>query len=167
MTWYQMLIPQLFGYAVILAVLLRVIRTARRDGAAHRAEHERTMAEFARLRAGRAAPPAPPAAVDLIVHLDLSDEDAMPELRAVAEQAGPLVRALSRHEQALGGAGLTLTAAKVERGTVRLTLSPVDRVGSGERVRRIAEQINADQPAPDLAALPPGVTSASAGVLAA
>jgi hypothetical protein len=145
---------------VITAVSLHAVYRSRRrftdreaELTVRRAELERTLAElnsrFASLPAG------------LIVELDFSSNDVLPGLRFASEQTEPLVSALSRQEQMLGGAGLTLTAAKVEPGAIRLTLTPVERAGSGERIRRVAEEWNTSG-----GPLPPGVIAARVDVLA-
>ncbi|HEY3787493.1 MAG TPA: hypothetical protein VGL71_01505 [Urbifossiella sp.] len=99
---------------------------------------------------------------DLVVDLDLADEGMIPDLRAMTEQSNPLVNALSLHERSLGGLGLALTQARVQPGSVRLTLSPLERTGSAERVRQVAEEWNAAT-----TSLPPGVSSAHADILIA
>jgi hypothetical protein len=148
-----------------LLIIVWIVRAVRRDDA--RAETrlrtleaaKQTEVDAAWVEVAKVKAELPP---DLVVKLDLSSDDVLPGLRFASEQTEPLVSALSRREQLLGGAGLTLTAARVEAGAVRLTLSPIDRSGSDQRVRRVAEEWNANG-----GPLPPGVTAARADVLAA
>lgn len=156
--------PTILAALVVLVISLRAMYRARRDAEELRTEYDKQIAEIERqvgeqeteVSAQLAARPA-----GLVVELDLPD-DAIPDLPTASEQARSLVSSLSDQERALGGAGLTLTAAKVESGAVRLTLSPVERVGSAERVRRVADEWNARG-----GPLPPGVTAARADVFAA
>ncbi|AWM39217.1 hypothetical protein GobsT_24900 [Gemmata obscuriglobus] len=152
-------------YLTCLGFVLVMLRTVRRDraacearlreaDAAARRDVVEARAELSRLRAS-----LPP---ELVLKLELSDDEPAPDLPAAFEHAKPLVFSLSAQEQSLGGGGLVLTAAKVEFGSVRLTLSPVDRVGAAERVRQLAEAWNANA-----RQLPPGVISAWAAVVAA
>jgi hypothetical protein len=157
-------IPTLMCGLVIVFFSLREVRRSRRRDATHEAECHGTMEEFARLRNEREISEATRMArsqAELIVKLELSDDEALPDLQFVAQQTQPLVLALSQQEQSLGGLGLTLTAAKVEPGAVQLTLSPIERLGCAERVRRIAKELNANATLP-----PPGVTAARAVILA-
>jgi hypothetical protein len=161
---YLMSLPTVMSAAIILFFLLRALHRSQIADVAHQAEYERRMAELAQERAeweATAALRQLRSQAELVVKLDLSDEEAVPDLPSATQQAQPLVSALSQQEQSLGGLGLTLTAAKVEAGTVRLTLSPLDRVGSAERLRRVAEEVNATA-SPVL----PGVTAAHAHILA-
>lgn len=161
---YLMSLPTVVAAVVILFIVLRALRRSQIADAAHEAEYQRKMAEFAQQRAEREAAEATRRArtqAELVVKLDLSDDESLPDLPLATQQAQPLVSALSQQEQSLGGLGLTLTAAKVEAGTVRLTLSPVERVGSAERLRRVAEEMNTTA-----SPLPLGVTAAHAHILA-
>ncbi|MCI0704270.1 MAG: hypothetical protein L0241_24695 [Planctomycetia bacterium] len=148
-----------------LVVIVLIVRAVRRDDARWEARLQNVETSLeakvaaAQAELAKAKAELPP---DLVLKLELSDDDPLPDLSSAFKQTEPLVSALSQQEQSLGGAGLTLTAAKVEPGAVRLTLSPVDRIGSAERVRRVAEEWNARG-----GPLPPGVTSAHADVLAA
>jgi hypothetical protein len=146
-------------------IVVFIVRAVRRSDAraearlqelemAKQAEVAAAWAEVAKVRADL------PSA--LVVELHLSDGEPLPDLPATFKQTESLISALSRQEQSLGGAGFLLTAAKVEPGGVRLTLSPVERIGSAERVRRIADELNATG-----GQLPPGVTAARADVLVA
>jgi hypothetical protein len=161
---YLSSLPTVVLGLVVLFFLVRIIRLAGRMEAESKAGHERRKAELdalqAKYEAALAARAATPPA-DLLLELDLRSGDVIPGLRLASEQTEPLVSALSRQEQELGGAGLTLTEARVEPGAIRLTLSPIDRAGSAERVRRVADQVNAAG-----APLPPGVTAARADVTA-
>jgi hypothetical protein len=162
MTLYIVLAVEWLSALLFVAYMLREVKRSRERGEARLREAEASSqaavaaveAELARFKA--MLPP------DLVMKLELSDEEPSPDVFTASEQVKPLVSALSQQEQSLGGAGLTLTAAKVEPGSVRLTLSPVERVGSAERVRRVADEWNARG-----GPLPPGVTAARADVLAA
>jgi hypothetical protein len=140
-----------------------MLREVKRSDARHKARLQvveasaRAMVAEAAAELAQARAELPP---DLVMDVDLSDETPILNVPAACEQTEPLVSALSRQEQALGGSGLLLTAAKVEPGSVRLTLSPVERHGSAERVRRVAAEWNAHG-----GPLPPGVTAARADVL--
>jgi hypothetical protein len=161
---YVMSFPTVIVSLVFLLFVLRDLRRVKTADVAHEAEYKRKMADYAQLRAQveksdtarRARSQA-----ELVVKLKLLDEVTLPDLPLATQQAQPLVSALSQQEQSLGGSGLTLTAAKVEPGAVRLTLSPIERLGSAARVRRVAEEINAAT-----SPLPPGVTAAHAVILA-
>jgi hypothetical protein len=148
-----------------LLVVVLIVRAVRRDDVrsearlreletSSRAKVAEAEAELAKVKVQ-----LPP---DLVMELDLSDETPLLDLPAAFKQTESLVSALSQQEQSFGGSGLTLTAAKVEPGAVYLTLSPVDRIGSAERVRRVVAEWNAHG-----GPLPPGVTAARADVLAA
>jgi hypothetical protein len=161
---FLMSLPTVLASLIILYFVLRALRRSQITDAAHEAEYRRKMAEYARRDAERERTEATRrtrSQAELVVKLDLSDEERLPDLRLATQQAQPLLSALSQQEQSLGGLGLTLTAAKVERGSVRLTLSPIERSGSAARVRRVAEEMNAA-----LSPLPPGVTAAHADILA-
>lgn len=162
MSPYDLLVPQLLAGGVIVYFSLRAVRRSTRETAEHEkrlavrlAEDNRYLLELksATVSADRA---------DLVVNLDLLDEETTPDLLVMAERAGSLVTELSRHERSLGGLGLTLTQAKVQPGGVRLTLSPVERLGSAERVRRVVDEWNAAA-----TPLPPGVCAAHADILVA
>lgn len=156
-------------WVACLVVVVLIVRAVRRGdaeaearvqklAAEKRVEIDAAWAEAARAQAALAALPP-----ELVLELDYSDDEPSPDdLFAASEHAKLLVSSLSEQEQALGGSGLTLTAARVEFGAVRLTLSPVERVGSAERVRRVADEWNARG-----GPLPPGVTAARADVSAA
>jgi hypothetical protein len=153
----------LAGVAFVVISLHAVYRAQKRERA-ERAEREGQVVDLARQVDERAAELLARSGgrATLVVELALSDAEAIPDLPATAQRAQPLVSALSRQEQSLGGAGLVLTTVKIEPGSLRLTLSPVERIGSAERVRRVAEQWNATG-----GPLPPGVTAARADILAA
>lgn len=164
MNYIQHALPTLLAGVVIVVIALRAMYQARREGEASKAECDRQMAELARWQAEREAAEVTRLArsqAELVVNLDLASDDVLPDLPAAFKQTELLVSALSRQEQSLGGAGFLLTAAKIEAGAVQLTLSPVERTGSAERVRRIADEWNATG-----GPLPPGVTAARADVLA-
>jgi hypothetical protein len=158
-------IPTLTCGLVVVFFSLREVSRARRAAAADTVEFQHKMAEYAQQREEREASESTRLArsqAELVVTLDLSDDETLLDLSLAFQQAQPLLSALSQQEQSFGGLGLTLTAAKVEPGAVRLTLSPIERLGSAERVRRIAEELNATTSL----LLPPGVTAAHAVVLA-
>ena len=156
--------PTIFAALAVLVVSLWALYRTRRENEAHKAECARRKADFERQLIEREVEllsefltePA-----NLVMELDLLDE-ATPSLRFASEQTEPLVSSLSQQEQSFGGSGFTLTAARVEPGAVRLTLSPVALAGSAERVRRVADEWNAHG-----GPLPPGVTAARADVVAA
>jgi hypothetical protein len=162
MTLYIVIGVEWLSALLFVAYLLREVkRNKARNEADLRAVEaslrEKVTAAEAELAKVRAELPP-----DLVMELDLSGESPLLDLLAAFKQTEPLVSALSRQEQSFGGAGLMVTAAKVEPGSVRLTLSPLERLGSAERVRRVAEEWNARG-----GPLPPGVTAARADVLAA
>ncbi|QJW96544.1 hypothetical protein [Frigoriglobus tundricola] len=158
---YLMSLPTVTAALIVLFFSLRALCEARIADAAHKAEHEKKMAEFARQRAEREAA-GWKLPVVLRVTLDLADPNSEVDILRTTLEAGQLVTRMSESETASGGRGLFLTEAKIEPGSVRLTLSPVEYIGSAERVRRIAEEWNAHG-----GPLPPGVTSAHADVTAA
>lgn len=167
MTAYDLLAPNYLAYAVVLAISLRVIWQTRRERAAARAEFEREMAELQARRAARLAAEAgsdPPAVLRLA--LDFGTGDDLPDLTDVPREAKGFLDGLSRYEATAGGRGLTLTAAECDPGRVTLTLTPKDPAGSADRLRRVAEALNAafdaGEPAPDLGPLPGGVVGARA-----
>jgi hypothetical protein len=161
---YLMSLPTLIWAAIMIILILRTLRRSQLADAIHETDFKQRMTILAQYRAELQAQRADHQArsqAELHVKLDLSDEEACPDLPLATHQAQPLVSALSEHEQALGGLGLTLTGAKVEAGSVRLTLSPRERVGSAARLQRLAAEVNATT-----SPLPPGVTAAHADILA-
>jgi hypothetical protein len=156
-------IPIMMCGLVIVFYCLREVRRSRKEDDVHKAEHKRKMADLAqqRIEWERAEEMLlGQSQAELHLKLDLSDEETLPDLISATKQAQPLVSALSQQEQSLGGLGFTLTEAKVKPGSVRLTLSPIERLGSAERVRRVAEELNTTA-----SPLPLGVTAAHAVIL--
>jgi hypothetical protein len=161
---FLMSAPTVLVCLVLLFILLRDLRRVQRTDAAHEADYQRKMAEISRQREESEKSDAASGVhsqAELIVNLELSNEELLPDLQVATQEAQPLVSALSQQEQLLGGLGFALTAAKVGPGSVRLTLSPIERSGSAERVKRVADEMNSTA-----SALPPGVTAAHAVILA-
>ena len=166
---YYLLIPQLLACAVVLVIALRVIWQSRRENAASKAEFERRMAE---LKAERQQRLAAEAALDrptkLVVTLDLQDPDTVVDVPRVARDAERLVSGLSAYEESIGGRGLIFTEARARPGRVVLTLTPRNVAGSSERVRRVADAVNAafggagspPEVPPDFGALPADIFGA-------
>ena len=161
---YLMAFPTVLVSLVFLFYVLRDLHRVQIADAVHEAEFQQKMGELAKQKVewdiSKAARKARSQA-ELVLKLDLTDEEALPDLPLATQQAQWFVSELSQQERSLGGLGLTLTAAKVEPGVVRLTLSPIERAGSAERVKRVAEEINASS-----SPLPPGVSAAHAVILA-
>lgn len=155
------IISQSLSYAVIAAVFLHAVRRNRLRTQAHlNSLNESLKAEVAAAKS-EAAKAMREIPATLLLSLNLLDESVVPDLPLATQQAQTLVSALSQQERSLGGLGLTLTAAKVEPGALRLTLSPVERLGSAERVKRVAEDVNASS-----SPLPPGISAAHAAIMA-
>ena len=184
MNVYQILIPQLLAAFAVLLVALRVIWVARRDRAVFyvesakwHEEQDRYLAQYLAQMDLAIANPGVPASqfipewgepTTLQLTLKLTDPHARQDIIQVTD----LIKSVSEYERAHGGDGMLVTESKAERGRVVVTLTPLQAKGAAERVRKVADAVNAafaaaGRPSPELGPLPAGFATAHAGVLLA
>ena len=152
---YAMMIPQLLAGLAIVVVALRAIRQSRKESEAHELRIAQRQAEHARyieeLKVAAAHPELPASTFvtawaespNLRVTLDLVDPNSVVDIAQMARDTERLIAGLSNYEAAIGGDGLILTLAEAKRGQVLLTLTPKNATGSAERVKRVADALNA------------------------
>lgn len=184
MNVYQILIPQLLAAFAVLVVALRVIWVARRDRANFQVEsakwHEeqdRYLAQYLAQMDLAIANPGVPASqfipewgepTTLQLTLKLTDGVAIPDIFRAVE----LIKSVSEYERAHDGGGMIVTESKAERGRLVVTLMPLQAKGAAERVRKVADAVNAafaaaGRPSAELGPLPAGFATAHAGVMLA
>lgn len=153
---YELMIPQFLAGAAIVVIALRAVRQSRRETEAHgerlarrQENHDRYIDELKKAVANPGLPAsqfvtewAEPSALRLT--LDMNDPKAVPDIARVARDIGELLEKASQFEEALGGRGLVLTAARAEPGRVVLTLTPRDPLGSAGRVRQVTNALNGE-----------------------
>jgi hypothetical protein len=141
---YLMSLPTVLAGALIVFYALREVRRIRIADTIHKAEYEQKMADFERRRMEReAALMEAGQPVELQITLELVDQNSLVDIAQMARDTEWLVAGVSKYETSIGGDGLILTFAQAKRGQVLLTLTPKNATGSAERVKRVADALNA------------------------
>ncbi len=144
MSVFEGLLPSLLSGGVVVVIALRAMFRAQRAEKAHKIDWERRMAELDRQRDERVATEAEENRPTVLrVTLDLGDPDTMPEVGRLARDAEHLIVALNSYDESLGGHGFVFSEGRAEPGRVIVTLAPKDVAGSAQRMKQIADALNA------------------------
>jgi hypothetical protein len=162
-TGFESLLPATAAAVVVTLVSLhavvstrRELRAAAAEAACRRAEIDQRIERINAAAAAAAAPePDPPPTLG--VRLDLDDPDALPPVAEATRTYAPFVTRVEAMGAEAGGTGLALRGIRTRPGEVELTFAPVGPADAADRLRKVAERINAADPG---FALPPGVAAA-------